>query len=182
MSGLAFPKPSRTARKKAERETKLAREKHESTNKQLVRVRDLRRCRFPLCGCKKLGLRLEVSHVRHKGMGGNPEGDRSLMPGMILFCVHRHQDGVFSRGKGTLRTFSLTGSGHNGPVAFEIDADTVMRILAPAWEEDFVLRAVAAGKCQDGWIEIARERSIHELEPRLMWQQMILDTLAEMDL
>ncbi len=158
---MMLVKPSRTARKKAERETKLAREKHESTNKQLVRVRDLRRCRFPLCGCKKLGLRLEVSHDRHKGMGGNPEGDRSLMPRMILFCVHRHQDGAISRHKGTLRTVPLTSRGNNGPVAFEV----ILEALTGAPE----------------WVEVARERSVCELEPLLEWQRTVLLKLAEMD-
>lgn len=119
-----FWKPSTTDRKKTEKVTKAELRELERLAKSAVRHRD-RVCRFPLCGCKKLGLRLEVAHADHKGMGGNPEGDRSTPDRMILLCTHRHQDGAVSLHKGTLWAKPLTAEGYNGPVRWLIDAATL---------------------------------------------------------
>lgn len=173
-------KPSRTARKLEQRKSKRDRRTAEDDNKRAVRARDLHRCRFPLCGCKKLGLRLEVSHDTHKGMGGNPKGDRSTPSGMILFCLHRHQDGRISRHRGTLRTVPLSAAGNNGPLAFEVDAAIVASIL-PAGVKDLIVPINAAIRGNDYWLEVARERKIQVLEPLEPWQERILGMLAEME-
>lgn len=57
---------------------------------QDVRDRD-RRCRFPGCPCHEFNLRLDVSHARHRGIGGNPAGDRTDPASMVLLCLERHQ-------------------------------------------------------------------------------------------
>lgn len=158
---MMIKKPSRTARKKAERETKLARRAHEDKEKAKVRKRDRYACRFPLCGCRQLGLRLEVSHDEHKGMGGNPSGDRSTADKMILFCTHRHQHGNISRHHGTLRLVYLTKDGTNGPVAFELHGDAFGR--------------------SGTWFEVARETRPGHLAPLEAWQQSILEHLADME-
>lgn len=161
-------KPSRTERKKAEKDRKLKRQKAERDNKGEVRKRDLTRCRFPSCGCRKLGLALqarqEVSHSRHKGMGGNPSGERSAAELMVLLCRHRHQDGAVSIHKGTLRAKFLTPAKFNGPIAWEADSSR----LWPNADEQ--------------WIELARETAIQKWEPFTPKQQVILERLAEMDL
>lgn len=149
-----FWKPSRTARMKAKKEKRAARRKAESDAKADVRRRD-RVCRFPLCGCRRLGLRLEVSHQEHKGAGGNPDGSRSRRSSMILLCTHRHQDGVFSRHKGTLRIRELTPEGTDGPVAFDL---------------------LMNGE----WRMVARESRPGELEPLTPWQSKVIALLALM--
>ena len=113
-------KPSRTARKAAERQTKKDRRAQEDKEKLKVRLRD-KGCRFPLCGCKKLGRRLEVSHHVHKGIGGNPAGDRSKADIMVQLCVDRHQFSNVSIHKGTLRPVFLTAEKFNGPIAWEVN-------------------------------------------------------------
>lgn len=161
-------KPSRTARKKAEKKTKADRKKHELDNKAAVRRRDLYRCRFPLCGCHELRLplkaRREVSHSKHKGMGGNPAGDRSAIELMVVLCLHRHQDGAVSIHKGTLRPRFLTPAKFNGPIAWEADSS---RLWPSAAER---------------WIELARETAVQQWEPFTPKQQVILERLAEMQL
>jgi len=162
-------KPLRTARKIAEKQTRLDRQSHERYAKARVRKRD-RFCRFPLCGCRRLGLALkaspEVSHNRHKGAGGNPTGDRSLASGLILLCRHRHQDGAVSRHAGTLRAVALTAEGMNGPIAWVVDASAVYPELKPF---------------EIGWFEIAREEGGPQ-HWRLFTaeQRAALELLAEM--
>lgn len=153
------PKPSRTARKKAERETKLERLAHENKEKAKVRRRD-RGCRFPLCGCKKLKLALQVSHDVHKGMGGDKTGERSQEHGMVQLCMHRHQFGAVSRHRGTLRAVFLTSHGYNGPVAWEV------------LHEQF----------SNDWFRVATEYAPGQCLPFESTQLIVLEMLAEMDL
>lgn len=152
-------KPSRTARKLAKAADLKKLRTNEANEKKHVRRRD-KKCRFPLCGCRKLGLRLEVSHDRHKGMGGNPAGDRNTRRELVLLCVHRHQDGAISRHKGTLKARYLTAKGYEGPVAWLVD---LAEVGLPA-----------------EWTEVARERAVGQLEPLTPRQAEILETLAGM--
>lgn len=174
----ALVKPSRTASKIARHLGRQKRAKDERDNKAEVRRRD-KHCRFPLCGCRKLGLRLEarqeVSHDTHKGMGGNPAGDRSAPERMIFLCLHRHQDGAISRHKGTLRTRYLTDRGNAGPVAWQ-----VRRV---ALFEPEVLAVVDAADLPRGeWVEVAREVSRGQVGELAPWQRAVLDVLAQMNL
>ena len=153
-------KPSRTARKLKERKKRLKRQTDEIKEKRIVRKRDKYRCRFPLCGCQKLGIRLEVSHDRHKGHYG---AEGSVAPLMVLLCFTRHQDGIVSRHHGTLRARYLTPKNYDGPVAWDIAASTV-------------------GGKGDKWIEVARESAVQVLEPLTPQQRQLLEELAEMHL
>lgn len=164
-------KPSRTARKKAKVESRLEREAKERSEKAAVRRRD-KKCRFPLCGCKQLGLRLEVSHDFHKGTNGNSTKEAvSIASLMIYLCEHRHQHGTISRHKRTLETRYLTPDHDDGPVAWMVDIEA----LPPE-----LLRGIPP--VQTRWLEVARERDINQLEPLEPWQKRILETLGEMDL
>jgi hypothetical protein len=154
-------KPSRTARKAAERQTKKDRKAHEDREKKKVRLRD-KGCRFPLCGCKKLGRRLEVSHYIHKGMGGNPSGDRSLEPLMVQLCVDRHQFSNVSMHKGTLRPVFLTDENFNGPIAWEVNISALY--TAP-----------------DKFTEVARESSIGRWEEFTDRNRAVLTILSALD-
>lgn len=160
-------KPTRTARKKDEHETKAGRRLKENKAKTAVRFRD-KRCRFPLCGCSKIRVRCEVSHDKHKGMGGNPAGDRSITELMVYLCFTRHQDSRISRHAGTVRAEYLTEKGFDGPVAWHADKDALE-----------AAGVVGVPQGVNLWIEIAREKAINELEPLTDVQRHILEQLAE---
>lgn len=161
---MTFGRPFKkgiTARRREAKNRRLKREERE--NKAKVRARDgagrghqaelYGRCRFPLCGCYMKNLFVEVSHQEHKGMGGDPTGERSTPEKMMCLCNWRHKEARFSIDKGTLRWLPLTDQGANGPVAWEINLPS-------------------------GWIEFAREIDVQILDvisPR--WQV----ALAEMD-
>jgi hypothetical protein len=154
---VGFPKPSRTERKKDEHARKVAREHVEDAAKAAARRRD-KVCRFPLCGCRRLGLRLEVAHDEHKGMGGNPAGNRNVPENLVLMCIHRHQFGGISFHKGTLRADFLTARGFDGPVKWFVNLE------------------------RDRWTEVAREVSPGILEALAEKQRGLLEALAAMDL
>jgi len=159
-------KPSRTARQIKKRDATIKLKTGEDREKRKARARDLHRCRFPLCGCRRLVLPLEVSHDQHKGMGGDPTGDRSLANVMTLFCRHRHQFGAVSRHKGTMRTRYLTSAKANGPLAFDVDLSVGEFPRAPGTV----------------WFEVARESKPQVLEPLTFRQRQVLNYLAEMEL
>jgi hypothetical protein len=150
-------KTTRLERKAQERKTKRERRKAEDDRKKEVRQRDLRRCRFPLCGCARHGYQLHVSHAEHKGMGGNPAGDRSLPMLMVLVCAPRHRESRHSIDMGGIRWRPLTEEWANGPIAWDVLG--------------------AAGQ----WIEVAREHAVQKLLPIQPWQERILHKLAQMD-
>lgn len=173
-SGEPMWKQSRAATRKAKLKDRRDARKHEDDQKAIVRKRD-RFCRFPLCGCRKLGLGLvaspEVSHEKHKGAGGNRSGDRSMSTIMIWLCHHRHQAGVISRHKETLRTRYLTDRQADGPVAWEVDLVAIRLCGAPR----------SAAQVAE-WFEVARETAIQHFEPPTDEQRAILRQLAEMEL
>jgi hypothetical protein len=154
------PGPTAKARAKRARASKA----NENANKQLVRARDVR-CRFPLCRCRLRGDPLHVSHQRHKGMGGNPAGDRSLPAGMMLLCAWRHREAPVSIDRGTLRWRPLTLDGAGGPVAW----DAQLPAIPIEWRP-------GPGSV-DGWITIAVGVTLHQyyFEP---WQATLLDRLT----
>lgn len=117
-----------TARRRAARAGILKRA--ETKNKREVRNRD-RTCRFPLCPCRRFGLFLEVSHADHKGMGGDPTGERSTPERMIYVCNWRHKESRVSIDKGLLRWVPLVADkGSNGPVSWEMKVGEDWRELA----------------------------------------------------
>lgn len=180
-------KASRTKRVREKVQRRWALERAERNNKATVRRRD-RGCRFPLCGCKKLGLRLEarpeVSHDKHKAMGGNPAGDRSVPELMVQLCVHRHQDGFISRHKGTMRAVYLDSvRGYNGPVSWQVSREWMLegfkRIEPTAASCELTERVMWV---EAEWITLAHERRPGVLEPLHDWQRELLALLAEMEL
>jgi hypothetical protein len=156
-----------TAKRRAAKNRRL--KKDEAANKAEVRARDsiwssefftTGRCRFPMCGC---GMTrdgfwwVEVSHfAQHKGMGGDPTGDRSSPDKLICVCNWRHKEARYSIDKGSVRCVPLTTDGSNGPVAWEVKFDGY------------------------GWIEVARETAVQVLAPISTVQSAILTNLAEM--
>jgi hypothetical protein len=146
--------------KRTERDSK------EQAEKRKVRSRD-KYCRFQMCGCGKMKLRTEVSHSTHKGMGGNPAGDRSKADLMVLVCGARHKDNTIAIDRGTLRWRALTARGSHGPIAWDVDL--------PGTLDD-----MREGKKR--WFEVARESAPHQWHPFSSEQLRILKQLSEMTL
>lgn len=168
-------KTSRTATKKKKVAAKKDLDAKEDQHKRTAKKRDGHRCRFPLCGCRKLGLaleaRLESSHHVHKGMGGDPTGERSLPWLLVTLCKHRHQDGAVSIHKGTLRPRFLTSRAYDGIIAWQIDLDLLKH------------RREGSRPCGVAqWFEVARETAVGQWAPFTERQLAILEHLAEMDL
>jgi hypothetical protein len=136
----------------------------EDAAKMSVRTRD-RFCRFPRCGCDQFKLARHVAHLTHKGMGGNPRGDRSGEARMILLCSARHKENRISLDRKTLRIDPLTRAGTAGPCAFYVSS-----------------QALGVTERVDRWLEVARETARHVYEPLTPRQVQLLAILAEMTL
>jgi len=147
-------KPARGAAKSEADQRRERREQREAEAKAQVRRRD-RYCRFPLCGCDRERLARHVAHERHKGMGGNPLGDRSDPEHMILLCSARHRESTYSYDKGTVQIAPLTTRGLAGPCVFTV-----------LWGDE--------------WVLVGREERIHEFQPFDPTQRHILRELAEL--
>lgn len=127
-----------------------------------VRKRD-KYCRFPLCGCKRFRLALHVSHQQHRGMGGNPAGDRTQPESMVYVCAARHRENPVSIDRGTLRWEPLTEAGANGPIAWHV-------------------KERAGLITGSEWFLVAVETAPHVYEPLSPSQKSVLARLAEMTL
>ncbi len=129
-----------------------------------VRRRD-KKCRFPLCVCHRFGLALHVAHLEHKGMGGDPTGERSLPHLMILVCIQRHRENPLSIDKGTIECIPLDNElGTNGPVSWWIDSHSLMN---PNVSDDTVM------------LELARESAPGVLVPLTDEQREVLEWMNE---
>ena len=170
---MTFSKPIKrnagiTAQRRKAKHRRLARNERE--HKAEARARDggpgfalTGRCRFPICGCARFNYAgpgtpafVEVSHLRHKGMGGDPTGERSQPELMICLCAWRHKESRFSVDKKNLRWVPLTDAGANGPVTWEM--------FRPCW----------------GWAELARESAVQVLDRFAPGGEELLLDLAEM--
>ena len=131
---MILQKPTRSSRIIAQHERRRATRAGEKHAKLEVRRRD-KHCRVPGCGCRLRGLPLEVAHLHHKGAGGDPTLVRTMPEQMVLVCRQRHQDGVVSLHRGTLRCEPLTEQGCNGPVRWLVDLAALYpdRFLMPRW-------------------------------------------------
>ena len=163
---MSFEKPSRTARLKATKKKKAAAGRTVVDAKLEVRKRESNRCRFPMCGCLKLGINLEVSHDRHVGMGGG-KPERSKTSGLMLLCAHRHQWGKVSIHKGTLKTVPLTDAGNDGPVRWLVDNRELPSNLQ---------------RMHVRWVEVAEESAGQKaIFLADHWQEGVLRYLATME-
>lgn len=168
MTGLApgFPRFKAHRNLKVARATKRKqRAGDERVEKAKVRQRD-RYCRFPLCGCQKLGLALEVSHSRHKGAGGDPTGQRSQADWMVYLCCGRHRTNKFAVDQGTLRWCALSPEGADGAILWQA------HVMSFSSHVPAVM----------GWVTLATETAPHVFEPFTPEQACFLRKLAEMTL
>lgn len=61
---------------------------HEKKEMRAALVRDGHQCRFPRCEVR--GLPIDPCHLQHRGMGGNPKGDRTERKTVIALCRIHH--------------------------------------------------------------------------------------------
>ena len=150
--GTNFKKP--ISRQVVPRVAKAEQQAEEERIMRQARHRD-GRCRMPLCGCKLLQLRIDVCHRTHRGIGGNPKGDRTTLVGLITLCGARHRENQISLDRGTLKITGLTRAGWNGPCRWEVK-----------WHRQ--------------WVEVGRETDIGIFEAFKPEQLELLRELREM--
>lgn len=122
MLANARPKPIKRRTAKAQRR------KIKAANimavRDLVEVRDGEQCRVGAV-LRRFGYqssaygiegRLELAHVRARGLGGNPDLSRDTTENTLLMAARLHR-GQWSHHSGHLKIEALTDSGTNGPIA-----------------------------------------------------------------
>lgn len=86
----ATPKPVRGSSLVAARMRRSERVSVEqAVMRQAVRL-DGDKCRFPGCRHRSRKLPIDPCHARHRGMGGNPKGDRTTLETVIALCRFDH--------------------------------------------------------------------------------------------
>jgi hypothetical protein len=107
-----FPKPSRGAyllERKAKRKARVVAEQKQM---QAAKRRDGGKCRYPGCWFKDMPV--DAAHFQHRGIGGNPSGDRTTRATVISLCrIHHGQyDGAL------LEIEPLTDQMFDGPCVY----------------------------------------------------------------
>lgn len=177
------PKKGVTARRRASKSR--ARKAAELEHMRQVRSED-GHCRFPRCGCVaesvrghlwSIWLKPEVAHTTHRGMAGNPAGDRSQPERLITVCNWRHKIAKFSIDKKTLRVEPLTDRGLRGPVQWWIHVAQLVEWLGA----EVVISDWRISPAQESWYPLATETAPHVCEPFTEAQAAILQRLASME-
>ena len=102
-------KPTKGTATRARRAKSRARRQAESAIMAEARHRDDSCCRH--CGSRD---QVEVAHVKHRGMGGNPAMDRTHLAGLVTLCALHHREVDAKRLK-----MSFGPDGANGPIVFK---------------------------------------------------------------
>ena len=79
-----------------------------------ARHRDGDRCQFPGCAYRAMSMPIDVCHLRHRGMGGNPAGDRTTRQTLITLCRVHH--GQYDAADFDIRPLQTCGT--DGPCEF----------------------------------------------------------------
>lgn len=126
---------------------------------QEVREREDYTCRFP----HQCGLACEVSHQRHRGMGGDPTGECSDPRIMVAVCHVIHRTGRIALDKKNLRWVPLTDAGADGPIEWQVKLGAV-----PGFSGD-----------ADEWIRVATEVSPRHLLRPLEVHTLLLAAIGQ---
>jgi hypothetical protein len=113
----AQPKPERGTAQLAREKVKAERKATEDEAILAAKQRDGFRCRWPEAHKCRGGL--EGAHVfQHRGMGGNPAGDRTTPELILPLCAWMHRRGPESIDGKQLKVEALTDQGTRGPCVF----------------------------------------------------------------
>lgn len=88
MAHVTFPKPLSGEYRLEQKRRVKERKAEEDRIMAEAKRRDHGRCRFPRCEWKEL--HVETAHLEHRGMGGNPDLDRTQRHKLIALCVRHH--------------------------------------------------------------------------------------------
>lgn len=95
MPHVTFPKPRRGDYLLERRKKRAELDAAEDKIMQAALARDLRTCRFPKCPFAKKGMVIDPAHfLQHRGMGGDPSGERTQRTGQIVALCRRHHDAL----------------------------------------------------------------------------------------
>jgi hypothetical protein len=89
-------KPARGSALLARRERRAARVQSEQRAMRAAKTRDKHRCRVPRCEFARKDMPIDACHLTHRGMGGNPSGDRTTRDQVVSLCRIHH--GLLDRG------------------------------------------------------------------------------------
>lgn len=87
MAHVTFPKPPRGDYALERRGKKRTRKLAEEAVMAEAKRRDGNKCRWPRCSYKLL---VGAAHMDHRGMGGNPSGDKTERHKLIALCLRHH--------------------------------------------------------------------------------------------
>ena len=93
MAHATFAKPIRGTALLARRDRTATRKRAEQAIMQAAKKRDGYVCRWPGCAMKTRRLPMDVCHLIHRGMGGNPSGSRTATTATLI-CLCRHHHGL----------------------------------------------------------------------------------------
>jgi hypothetical protein len=79
-----------------------------------AKTRDGHRCRVPRCEYRRQGMPIDACHLTHRGMGGNPSGDRTTRDQIVSLCRIHH--GLLDQG--LMHVEPLTSAIADGPLEF----------------------------------------------------------------
>src|SRR5262245_30887310 len=109
----ALMKPEAGAYDQERKKTRNARKADEQKAMRAALVRDSRSCRWFDC---RTGLVVEPAHRFHRGMGGNPAGDRTKRDSVIALCKRHHRQWDH----GQIDVDPVTDKGFDDRVAFYV--------------------------------------------------------------
>lgn len=104
-----IPKPAKGSTTALRRRKAAQVKRYERAIMDQARARDGHVCR--LCGDRPV----DPCHMIHRGMGGNPKGDRTRLELIICLCRRHHQ----AYDSAQLVITCLSDAGANGPVKFQ---------------------------------------------------------------
>ncbi len=97
------------------RSRRAARVSAEQREMRAAKKRDRGKCRWPSCQYAKQGIPIDAAHIiRHRGMGGNPSGERTSRNCVAALCRFHH--GMLD--SAVIDIQPLTDAGTDGPMAF----------------------------------------------------------------
>jgi hypothetical protein len=111
---FGFPKPAKGTHWLEGRKRRADRKAAEDAVMREAKQRDGYTCRWPKCEYMPKKPRIECAHLEHRGMGGNPSGDRTQRHKLITLCVVHH--GMLDGPNYEIEP--VTSAGTDGPVAF----------------------------------------------------------------